>query len=194
MSWEEMSIEKYPCPCGKSTYTVTKRMDDWNRTDSLMHMDCEECHSKYVLFCEDYCRSGLTSTAQFWISKQTQAEYSHLCDEATAFRQKAKVLRTGRHLPMWKTLFEGKNKRQAWAILTGNGARYPALGTFYQHTKVDGLGAYLLRHFENADDRTFTEIMKILGIDDAEISGLMKQAKELEKEARDLAWREKFPQ
>ena len=194
MSWEEMSIEKHPCPCGKSTYSVTHRMDDWNRTDSSMNMDCEECRSNYVLFCEDYYRSGLPHTAQFWISNQTQSEYGRLCEEASACRQKAKSLRTERYLPKWKALFEGRNKKQAWATLTDNGSRYPSLGTFYQHTKDEGLDAYLVRHFENADDRAFMEIVKILGIDDAEVSGQMEQAKKLEQEARNLVWRERYPQ
>lgn len=194
MSWEDMSIEKYPCPCGKSTYSVTRRMDDWNRTDVSMHMDCEVCHPNYVLFREENYRSGLPCEVRFWISKETEAEYDHLREEAASARRKAKGLRSQRYLPQWKALFEGKNKKQAWAILTNNGARYPALGTFYQHTKAEGLVAYLVRDFENSDDRTFMEIMKKLGIDDAEVFRLMEHANELETKAHDLVWRERFPQ
>lgn len=194
MSWEEMSVDKHPCPCGKSTFSVTHRMDDWNRTDASMNMDCEHCRKDYVLFSENSYRSGLPSVAQFWISKQTKAECDRSCNEACSARLQAQTLRTQRYLSQWNALFEGKNKKQAWEILTNKGARYPALGTFYQHTKVEGIVAYLERHFESADDRTFKEILKILNIEDREIIGLMDRALALEQEARNLVWQERFPQ
>lgn len=194
MSWEDMSVESFPCPCGKGTYSVTRRMDDWNRVDSSMQMDCEECRANYVLFSESGYRSGMPHTSRFWVSKQIQAEYAHLCKEAAALRQKAVILKNDRMLPRWKALFEGKNKKQAWSILTDNGARYPALGTFYQHTKSEGLETYLVRHFKNADDRTYAEIVKTIGFVDEEISGLIEQANKLEKDARSLVWSERFPQ
>ncbi len=193
MSWEEMSTAKHPCPCGKSTYTITDRMDDWNRTDSSMHMDCEACRSNYVIFSENSYRSSLPSIVQFWISERTQAEYVRLLNEAKTSRQKAKEIKSNRYLSKWKNLFEGKNKKQAWVTLTNNGARYPALGTFYQHTKTEGVEAYLVRHFENADDRTFAEIMTTLEIDDVEVFGLIELAKQLECDAHDLVWRERVP-
>ena len=50
MSWEEMSVDKHPCPCGKGTYSVTHRMDDWNKIQTLpCRMDCEECRVTFVL-------------------------------------------------------------------------------------------------------------------------------------------------
>ncbi len=193
MSWEEMSVDKHPCPCGKGTYSVTHRMDDWNRTNSSMHMDCEECQSKYVLFSENQNRGGLPHTARFWICKEAEVEYWHLREAAATARRQVKKLRTQRYLPQWMALFVGKNKKQAWEILTNDGTRYPALGTFYQHTKVEGLEAYLERHFSNADDRTWLEIETTLGVDDREISDLVRLVDEYESNAHDLAWREKFP-
>ena len=77
--------------------------------------------------------------------------------------------------------------------MTDNGARYPALGTFYQHTKDKGLEFYLVRHFKQADDRDFLEILETLGTSDSEITGLINQATDFEQEAHDLVWREKFP-
>jgi len=193
MSWEDMSSEKYSCPCGKSTFTVTTHMDDWNRTDSSMRMDCDVCRSKYVLYHEDNCRSGMVNRAQFWISKQTQAKCQRLKDDAKSLRKRASKLKSERILPKWKAHFEGKNKKQTWKILTDNGARYPALGTFYQHTKYEGMDAYLMRHFKDAKDQDFMAILAVLGIDDPEIISLIHQTQDLEKAARDLVWRKKFP-
>ena len=193
MSWEEMSVEKQPCPCGKSTYSVVRRMDDWNRTDSSMRMDCEQCQSNYVLLSENQNRGGMPHTVRFWISKETEVEYGRLREAAATARRQVMGLRTQRYLQQWKAIFVGKNKKQAWGILTNDGARYPALGTFYQHTKDEGLEAYLERHFQNADDRTWLEIATTLGVDDREISDLIKQVDEFESNAHDLAWREKYP-
>lgn len=193
MSWEEMSVDRHPCPCGKGTYSVTTLMDDWNRTNSSMHMDCEECRSKFVLFSEHQNRGGVPHTVKFWISKEAEVEYGCLREASASARRQVKNLRTQRYLSQWKALFLGKNKKQAWKILTSNGVRYPALGTFYLHTKDEGLDAYLERHFKNADDRTWLEIATALGVDDREISDLVKRADEFESNAHDLAWREKYP-
>lgn len=192
MSWEEMSVDKHPCPCGKGTYSVTHRMDDWNRSDSSMQMDCEECRVTFVLFSESQNRGGIPHTVQFWISKATEVEYGHMRATAVSDRTKAKELRTQRYLPRWKALFEGKNKKQAWGILTNNGERYPALGTFYLHTKEEGLVEYIERHFKDADERAFNEILKLLGVEDVEVAGLMERAATTEQEAHDLVWQKRF--
>ncbi len=194
MSWEEMSVEKHPCPCGKGTYSVTLRMDDWHRTAKSMKMDCEDCRGQYVIHTENSHRSGLPHVVQFWISKDVAAEHDRLLEEARTARSKIVNLRTQRHLPKWLALFGNKNKKQAWALLTNKGDRYPALGTFYQHTKEEGLPQYLERHFRNADDSAFNEMLNLLGVEDAELAGLMKRAAMIEQEAHDLIWRKRFPQ
>lgn len=194
MNWEVMSVEKHPCPCGKGIYSVTHRMDDWNRTDISKSMDCEVCRERYVIYSENLYRSGMPGVAQFWISKEVRAEYERLLNEAKALRRQVQILRDQRYLPKWNALFQGKNKKQSWKILTNKGKRYPALGTFYQHTKEEGLAEYLERHFKNADDRDFNEILKILGVEDAEVASLIKRATTIEQDAHDLVWQKRFPQ
>lgn len=194
MSWEEMSVKKHPCPCGKGTYSVAHRMDDWNRTDTSMNIDCESCRCNYVIHSEYSHRSGLPYVVQFWISRDVKAEHDRLLDEARVARTQVINLRTQRYFPKWLALFSNKNKKQAWELLTNKGERYPALGTFYLHTKEQGLTKYLEWHFSNADDRSFKEILNLLDIVDAEVAGLMERTATIEQEARNLVWQKRFPQ
>ncbi len=194
MSWEEMSVDKHPCPCGRGTFSVAHRMDDWNRSDTSMRMDCQDCRDGYVIYSEKSYRSGMPRVVQFWISKEISVEYDKLSNEAKALRAQEKSLRTQRHLSAWLALFTGKNKKQSWELLTNNGEKYPALGTFYQHTKDEGLTAYLERHFKNADDHSFSEILKLLHVEDAELAGMLERATIIEQEAHDLVWLKRFPQ
>jgi hypothetical protein len=157
-------------------------------------MDCEDCRDSYVIYSENTHRSGLPYTVRFWIKTDVKAEYDRLFDEARAAREQVNAFRFQRHLSQWLALFSGKNKRQAWEILTNKGARYPALGTFYQHTKEEGLIAYLERHFKNADDRAFNEILKLLKVEDAELARLMERAATIEQDAHNLVWQKRFPQ
>ena len=194
MSWEEMSVEKHPCPCGKGTYSVRHRTDDWNRTDTSLSMDCEDCYGSYVIYSENTHRGGLPYTVRFWIKVDIKAEYNRLSDEVRAARDQVRILRIQRYLSKWLALFSGKNKKQVWELLTNKGERYPALGTFYQHTKEEGLIAYLERHFKSADDRAFNEILKFLCVEDAELAGLMERAATIEQDAHNLVWQKRFPQ
>lgn len=44
-----MNETKYPCPCGKSTYTVEFWSDDWNRDEQRHTMNCVDCVKKYAM-------------------------------------------------------------------------------------------------------------------------------------------------
>jgi hypothetical protein len=47
MSWETLTVNKYPCPCGKGEYEVELRSDDWNRFESNYTMLCKNCKELY---------------------------------------------------------------------------------------------------------------------------------------------------
>lgn len=48
MSWEEMSVTRIPCPCGKGTISQAHYSDDWNRFENgQVVIECEECRKKY---------------------------------------------------------------------------------------------------------------------------------------------------
>lgn len=48
MSWEEMSMSKTVCPCGKGRIIQKHYGDDWNRfKDGPVIIECEDCEKKY---------------------------------------------------------------------------------------------------------------------------------------------------
>lgn len=67
MSWETVSETKRPCPCGKGTYTITKRCDDWNRYEEYWVMDCLQCKENYKLEVEHIMdRDGIDGEIRSW--------------------------------------------------------------------------------------------------------------------------------
>lgn len=69
MAWETDRVEKKPCPCGSSTYTVEYRSDDWNRYEERWAMDCENCTKQYKLETYYLYRSGTSEENHRWIKK-----------------------------------------------------------------------------------------------------------------------------
>lgn len=50
MSWEEMSVTRIPCPCGKGKISQAHYGDDWNRfEDGSVLIECDECQKKYTV-------------------------------------------------------------------------------------------------------------------------------------------------
>jgi hypothetical protein len=54
MSWEEISRQSYPCPCGESTYEEVSYSDDWNRSETRRSMLCPDCKEHYTYVHSEY--------------------------------------------------------------------------------------------------------------------------------------------
>ena len=149
MSWEKFSPEIKPCWCGKGTITYIMEMDDWNRTRTSRTINCQECLEKYLSEEKEKTRK-----------KELREKLNH----------KAKSLAVDRYLDAWLEKFEGLNKKQAWEILTDKSG-YPSLGTFYKHTKEEGMPKYIKRQFE----QDFEACLEKLGISDENIVKIINE-------------------
>jgi hypothetical protein len=148
MSWEEMVLETKPCWCGKGTITYRMEMDDWNRTQNSREINCPACLEK-----------ANSEKAR----KQRE-------EKRKAIHEKAKDLAAQRHLEYWLSLYSGLNKKAAWQLYT-SGKDYPSLGTFYKHTKDEGLQNYMRRFFLS----DFEDALKKMNIIDLEIKELLNE-------------------
>jgi len=182
MSWEQVSNIKKACPCECGTYSIITEMDDWNRTRSNWEMNCARCAVEYVLFEQQAYDSGIPYAAKRWVRASSYSQYRQLNAEAEELAQRAAGLAKERYLDRWLAFFDGKPKKVIWQILTDDGSRYPALGTFYRHVRGEGTEAYLDRWFRN---NTATAL-SLLAVTDAEIENAMRTAKAKSDEARSL--------
>jgi hypothetical protein len=149
MSWEEFPPEIKPCWCGKSTITYIMEMDGWNRTRTSRIINCQECLEKDLFEEQEKSR------------KKELREKLH---------NKAKNLAADRYLDAWIEKFEGLNKKQAWEALS-NKSGYPSLGTFYKHTKDEGMLKYIKRQFE----QDFEACLEKLGLSDENITSIINE-------------------
>ena len=156
MSWEIVSTENHPCECRAGTFTYTFEMDDWNRTRSSTEIHCPQCREKRRLEQE-------TERARECRRERLLARAQHLMKE--------------RYLVRWLTLFEGVTKKAAWERYTG-ASGYPALGTFYQHVKHSGS---LSKYMEWCLTSDLERSLRVLGVKDKEIDGLLQERKQLWK-------------
>lgn len=83
---------------------------------------------------------------------------------------KAKSLAADRYLDAWIEKYEGLNKKQAWKALSTKSG-YPSLGTFYKHTKDEGMEKYIKRQFE----QDFEACLEKLGINDESITNIINE-------------------
>lgn len=148
MSWEQMSAEKKPCPCGKGTVTYYMDMDDWNRVRHYKSIECPTCKAD----AEEKSRQEMAR----------EQERRKLLSEATKLAEE-------RYLARWLAMYAGKNKKSAWLLYTG-GSGYPALGTFYKHVKDEGMERYLRRSFSH----DFQRALEKMNVKDRDIQSLLK--------------------
>ena len=183
MSWEEMSRDRNPCPCGQGTYSIINEMDDWNRSRSRWQMDCPKCKTEYQLYSRGgYDSSRLPTTHYLWVKKEQLLKHKKLIEQSKKSYDRAIVLAFNRYFETWIQFFKNKNKKEIWSTLTNKGETYPALGTFYKHLKDDGTERYLKRFFENENNRA----LQVLGIIDNEILTLKNQSESLHDEANNI--------
>jgi hypothetical protein len=148
MSWEQMSADTKPCPCGKGTITYYIDMDDWNRFRHYKKIDCPKCKAE--------------ADEKHRLEGEREKKRESLLAKAVQIAEK-------RYLARWLAMYEGKNKKAAWQLYTG-GSGYPALGTFYKHVKFDGtVEQYLRRSFSH----DFQKALKQMKVKDREIDELL---------------------
>jgi hypothetical protein len=129
MSYEEISREQKPCPCGKGSVIDVLEMDDWNRVRHAKIFQCERC------------KAANNRRAKALAQKQRLAE----ARDRRAFARARKL-----HFSKWVDTFTGLSAKGCWRLLTKNGANYPSLGTFYKHVAHEGsLDRYLENYFDN---------------------------------------------
>jgi hypothetical protein len=177
MSWEEMSSTKHPCPCGSGTYTVTRLMDDWNRSEERWEMDCLVCKDKFTLYESGYWHSGLWTPTYRWVLREALAKVQEQQAEINQLERKIIDLARSRYLEIWCALFSGcKSKKDVWFSLT-QGKRYPSLATFYKSVRYQGLKTYIDNWF-NWDH--LSDVLTSIKVADTDIARLIQEYSELE--------------
>lgn len=182
MSWEAVSETERPCPFGADVYVAVVEIDDWNRTRSHWTMSCRQCQEDYVCMDGVAYPSGLRTTTHRWVRRDAYREYKRLSQAADDARSRAAALARSRYLARWLGHFEGLSKKECWRVLTKDGARYPGLGTFYKHTRQDGLETCLARFFR---DHT-KEALVIIGVSDPDHEQLLEKADDLLRKAHSV--------
>lgn len=162
MSWEQMSADTKPCPCGKGTITYYMDMDDWNRTRHYKTIDCAKCKAE--------------ADEKHRLEVERERKRESLLTRAVKIAEK-------RYLARWLAMYEGKNKKAAWLLYTG-GSGYPALGTFYKHVKFDGsVEQYLRRSFSH----DFQKVLKQMKVKDREIDELLAAREKIDASAQEYS-------
>ncbi len=147
-----MSRDELPCNCGKGKVVKIFRMDDWNRTETITDILCDDCRVA---------------------AGKRRNEEERRQKEKDTYKAKAIALAKKGYLPQWLLKFEGLTKKQVWETMPKSTYGYPSLSTFYTHVKHHGsVAQYLEWRFEaDINDLFPTEI------EDKEIVGLLDKSK-----------------
>lgn len=182
MSWDSTETKR-PCPCGRGTYTIVDRSDDWSRFESHWKMDCLDCKENYSLHTYGYYHSGLYEEGHRWVEKGTYDEAQKLQKESKRIQNIAVDLSVDRCLPAFMDLFDAKSKKAIWERLSQYIKPFKSLGTFYQHTKGKEKYEYLKELFCFSH---LLALMQAAEVEDNEIKELINKAESLESRANGL--------
>lgn len=188
MGWDNVGEKTYPCPCGKSTYTETSFMDDWNGFKVKVNLNCENCKKDYVIYSSYGYDSGMSVENHYLVKKDVLVRHNKLLEEASSYKKNVKNIFMQKYASTWFEIFREKNKKQVWRILTDNGARYPALGTFYAHVRHQELEEYLRNYFTRNAEEDIDAVMLILNVQDSEVMTLRRKSDSLEMAAKELLY------
>jgi hypothetical protein len=178
MSWEEMSVHKYKCPCKSSTYTITVLSDDWHRTKEQVVMDCPKCKKEYCQYDYSYPDSGMDCGSFVWVRRKELGAVKQMETKLHKAERDVINLAQKRYLSKWLTCFkDAKSKKEIWRRLTDSGKRYPSITAFYSHIKNKGIELYLSEEFYPENIPT---ILKKICIVDREISNELQSVKQTE--------------
>lgn len=184
MSWESKETKKN-CPCGKGTYTVIDRSDDWGRFETRWQMDCLECKVNYSLYEYYYHKSGLAEVGFKWVEKAKYKEAMSLKNKALELRIESDQLTKKIYLPVLLEMFSKSSKKSIWETLKSKNRGFVSLGTFYKHTKGKTKEEYLSELF---NVNTLETVFSLVSIDNAGIDSLVQRAEEFERDASKLLY------
>jgi hypothetical protein len=159
MSWELMSTNKKPCPCGKGFIVEENFMDDWNRTKEEHYFECDECKKKnddlIVLVIEKDKREKM-------LNDEIVSYFNeHYIDQWIAYFNDKKSIKT-----VWKTIYN-------------MGIESGSLSSFYSHKRFSPL------YFQNlVQIQNISKIMQVLNIKDEIIERKLPEALRIYEERR----------
>jgi hypothetical protein len=182
MSWDSIETQK-TCPCGDGTYVVIDRIDDWGRTETNWHMNCQTCQEKYSLYTYYGYDSGPREQRCKWVETTIHNESVKLKKKAETAKHNAAQLAKERYFPVLEKMFEKSSKKAIWKVLNKNIKQYKSLGTFYTHTKSQEKCEYLAALFDDSD---LFSILKIANAEDKDIEKLLNDSSALESKSEAL--------
>ena len=183
MSWDYTEM-KYPCPCGQGTYTEISGSNDWQSTSRDWRMDCPACQKVYALHTYTYYRHGMAETGYRWVRRTDLEAARELNNKARDLRSRAVLLLQNRYLRMIVSRFDGSSKKAIWTELQDNFPSFMRLSTFYARTKGKTKSEYLAELFD--DYALCCHALKLLGIEDSDISSLLTDADTCDTKAKDV--------
>jgi hypothetical protein len=181
MSWEDDRVDERPCPCGKGVYTITHRSNDWMQHEERWAMVCSRCKTTYGLHQHAYTdRDGIHDVAYYWVPKPDLRELADLQRSIDKQQRELTTFLSKQYGSRWIAHFEGKSKKAIWAALTGDGADYPQLSTFYDHVRRGSLEGVLNGYLRYESAHV---VSRILGLDDSELSSRVQSVRQLRADA-----------
>lgn len=158
LSWEEINRGTYPCRCGKGTYTIISKMDDWNRTKHSTILNCPECAEQEKL-------KSIKEAEERELLEKLDNEIKK------SFEEKYK--------DKWIMYFENaKNKKQIWEMARRLGIEENSLSTFYSRNRNINMSDYImsLANYQHMD-----KIMSYININDNNLKSKSDTAMKLYK-------------
>src|SRR5260221_300812 len=172
MSWEDSEPVNHACPCGKSTYFVMDRSDDWGRFEQRWGMDCHQCARNYRLYSYVTFHKGLRYEAHGWAKKTLFDELMSCNKECDVARGRLQRHLMRNYKARWLEHFAGTNKKAVWCALTREGDSYPSLDTFYDHVRRGGLARVLMGYLT---DRHADIVVRVLRLKDEKLDAMAEQ-------------------
>ena len=180
-----MTSNKYPCKCGKGTYTYISEMDDWSRSREKYILNCEDCKEEYV-----FVEGSFISKAVIKVTTKFHTQIDKNVDKLNNYMKNT-------YESMWLRLFSScKTKKDYWNKLVdvkkGLGIYPQSLGTFYKDVKrYENVEDYLLQLFKNystykdSDHLTFDRFVKLMDINDEQIEEIKTRISKIYMEMKE---------
>ena len=141
-------------------------------------MHCRLCNTNYGLYTYYGNRKGITETYYGWVPKSLLCELAELRERIEKEKRGLESDMKARYGEKWRQHFTGKKKKAIWSELTQDGRTYPSLSTFYSHVRNSGLARALEEYLAYREVET---VIRVLGLNDAELSSMIERIQELEQ-------------
>lgn len=130
------------------------------------------------------CHKGKTVAEFGWVPKSLMRELERLKKRIEKEKSKMATYARTRYFEEWHQHFRGMSKKSIWCELTRKGSEYPSLSTFYSHVRHSGLTDRLDEYFEFHRIRA---VIRILGLDDNRLNGMIRRVEELARQEEMIA-------